>query len=132
MSDFRRIKWSPKDQTGSVPKIAMQPRITMFLALDTDGEVYLSLLQSNSNNKVMDIYFRKLVLKLDQEDAEWRSNTVLLLDNAPYHTIDGTINLMEGLNLPILFTGPHSYDAAPIELVFAAFKSNDINPRHVP
>ena len=74
---------------------------------------------------------RKLVLKLDQENAEWRSNTVILLDNAPYHASESTIELMEGLNIPILFTGPHSYDAAPIELLFAAFKSRDINPRHV-
>ena len=132
MADFRRIKWSRKDQTCSVPKIAMLPRITMFLALDNDGDVYLSLLQSNSNNKVMEIYLRKLVLKLDQEDAEWRSNTVLLLDNAPYHTSEGTIDLMSGLQVPVLFTGPYSYDAAPIELFFAAFKSQDINPRHVP
>ena len=80
----------------------------------------------------MDIFLRKLVLKLDQEDAEWRDNTVILVDNAPYHTSDSTINLMGGLNIPILFTGPHSYDAAPIELLFASFKSRDINPRHVP
>ena len=110
----------------------MQPRIPMFLALDTDGEVYLSLLQSNYNNKVMDIYIRELVLKLDQEDANWRDNTVILLDNAPYHASDSTIELMKGLRIPLLFTGPHSYDAAPIELLFAAFKSEDINPRHVP
>lgn len=44
MSDFRRMKWSPKDQTGSIPKAAMLPRITMFLGLDTNGEVYLSML----------------------------------------------------------------------------------------
>ena len=70
----------------------------------------------------MNIFLRKLVLKLDQEDAEWRSNTVILLDNAPYHKSDSTINLMQGLKIPVLFTGPHSYDAAPIELLFAAFK----------
>ena len=104
----------------------------MFLALDTAGEVYLSLLQSNSNNRVMEIYLRQLVLKLDREDVNWRANTVILLDNAPYHTSESTLDLMEGLRLPILFTGPHSYDAAPIELLFAAFKSKDINPRHVP
>ena len=80
----------------------------------------------------MEIFLRQLVLKLDQEDAEWRENTVLLLDNAPYHTSESTIDLMEGLNIPLLFTGPHSYDAAPIELLFAAFKSADINPRHIP
>ena len=67
------------------------------------------------------------MLKLDQEDAEWRTNTVILLDNAAYHTSDSTLNLMQGLQIPILFTGPHSYDAAPIELLFAAFKSNDLN-----
>ena len=80
----------------------------------------------------MEIFLRQLVLKLDQEDAEWRKNTVLLLDNAPYHTSESSIDLMEGLNIPLLFTGPHSYDAAPIELLFAAFKSADINPRHIP
>ena len=77
------------------------------------------------------MFLRKFVLKLDREDAEWRSNTVILVDNAPYHTSESTLNLMDGLNIPILFTGPHSYDAAPIELLFASFKSRDINPRHL-
>ena len=72
------------------------------------------------------------MLKLDQEDPEWRSNTVILLDNAPYHKSDSTMNLMQGLKIPVLFTGPHSYDAAPIELLFAAFKSCDVNPRNLP
>lgn len=94
----------------------------MFAALDSNGEVYLSLLQSNSNNKVMEIYLRQLILKLDQEDFNWRDNTVLLLDNAPYHSSESSIELMEGLNIPVLFTGPHSYDGAPVELLFAAFK----------
>ena len=35
------------------------------------------------------------------------------------------------LKIPILFTGPHSYDAAPVELYFAHFKAADINPRKV-
>ncbi len=54
-----------KGTTNSIPKLSMVPRITMFAGMDTDGELYLSLLQSNSNNKVMEIFLRKLVLKLD-------------------------------------------------------------------
>ena len=50
MADFRRMKWRPKGSTNSIPKLSMLPRITMFVGLDTDGELYLSLLQSNSNN----------------------------------------------------------------------------------
>ena len=70
--------------------------------------------------------------KLDSEDINWRSNTVILLDGAPYHTSESTLELMEGLRIPTLFTGPHSYDAVPAELLFAAFKADDINPSKVP
>jgi hypothetical protein len=33
--------------------------------------------------------------------------------------------------VPVIFTGPHSYAAAPIELLFAHFKAADINPRRL-
>ena len=36
------------------------------------------------------------------------------------------------LRLPYMVLGPHSYDAAPCELVFAHFKRADVNPRRVP
>ena len=50
MSDFRRMKWRPKDQTNSNGVVMIQPRISMIVALDTLGNVYLSLTQSNSNS----------------------------------------------------------------------------------
>ena len=40
--------------------------------------------------------------------------------------------MFETLKIPIMFLGPHSYDAAPCELFFAQFKDRDINPRHIP
>ena len=33
------------------------------------------------------------------------------------------------LNIPVCFTAPNSYDVAACELLFAAFKRDDINPR---
>jgi len=39
---------------------------------------------------------------------------------------------MEGLKIPMLFSAPHSFDAVPIELLFASFKSDDVNPNHLP
>ena len=80
----------------------------------------------------MEIFFRQLVLKLDAERKNWRKDTVILLDNAPYHSCGPTMKLFEGMDIPILFTGPHSYDAAPCELLFASFKSRDINPNRLP
>jgi len=56
---------------------------------------------------------------------------VILLDNAPYHVSQGTLKVLEELRIPVLFTGPHSYDGAACELFFAAFKREDINPRRI-
>jgi len=69
---------------------------------------------------------------LDKENANWRENTIVMLDNASYHATNNTLKVFEALGIQVLFTGPHSYDAAPCELFFAAFKRADINPRRIP
>lgn len=79
----------------------------------------------------MEIYFQNLCRKLTQEDVNWRENVVVLLDNAAYHTCPATLAVLRKLQLQVLFTGPNSYLAAPIELLFGAFKQVDINPRQV-
>ena len=54
------------------------------------------------------------------------------MDNAPYHTSSSTMKILEELEIPMIFTGPHSYDASPCELAFGHFKKADINPRKLP
>ena len=39
-----------------------------------------------------------------------------MLDNAPYHRAGKILSLFEEKRVPVLFTGPHSYDASPVEL----------------
>ena len=103
----------------------------MITALDTKGNVYLSLVQSNTNVKIMDIFFQHLVKKLDSENPRWRNTTVVLLDNASYHTSKAAFEIYKKHRIKTIFTGPYSYNAAPVELFFAAFKADDINPRKV-
>ena len=40
--------------------------------------------------------------------------------------------MLQRLRVPIMMLGPYSYDVAPAELFFAAFKAADINPNHIP
>jgi len=72
-----------------------------------------------------------LIEKLNQEDADWRANSVVIMDGASYHCADTTKSLIAKLQIPMLMLGPHSYNASPCELYFAAFKNVDINPRHL-
>ena len=44
----------------------------MITAIDTNGQVYVSLLQANSNSGVMEMFYSKFLKMLDQEDKNWR------------------------------------------------------------
>ena len=102
------------------------------MGIDSEGECYLSLLQANSNGQIMEIFFRALAKKLDSERPHWRKDTIIILDNAPYHHGKAILKVFEALDIPIMFTGPHSYQAAPCELWFASFKAVDINTGRLP
>jgi len=132
MSDFRRMRWAPIGKSNSVPKKNLQPRISMIVALDSAGQVYASLLQANSNSSVMEMFFTHLIRHLDSKNQHWRKETIIMLDGAPYHQSNLMMEFYEDHQVPIMFTGPHSYAASPVELFFAHFKRADINPRHLP
>ena len=128
MSDFRRRKWRPHRHTNSVAKLTIAPRISMVAGIDSNGEVFFSLLQANSNSEVMLLVFQNLIMTLDKARPGWRSTHIILMDNAPYHKSSKMLTFLADQKVPVIFTGAHSYDASPCELLFAAFKSKDINP----
>ena len=66
-SDFRKMKWRPQYDTNSVPQLVIQPRISMILGVDTLGNTYMTLTQSNTNSSIMELYFRHLAKKLDHQ-----------------------------------------------------------------
>ena len=71
----------------------------------------------------MKLYLTNLCEVLDIETPNWRSNSVILLDGASPHVSSDTIDhIKKKLKIPVIFTGPYSYDAAAIELFFAYFK----------
>ena len=95
MSDFRRRKWAQPLSTNSVAQLQMTPRVSMIAALDSNGELFLSLLQANNNSSVMALFLNQLVQRLDRERPGWRKNHVVLWDNAPYHKSRETLELLK-------------------------------------
>ena len=57
---------------------------------------------------------------------------MITMDNAPYHVSTGTMAIMKDLQVPIMYLGPHSYNVAPVEMLFAAIKSTNMNEEMVP
>ena len=71
MSDFRRMHWKPYRCNYSVKVKQVQPRISMITALDQQGNIYLSITQSNSNKSMMTLFMEHFVQKLDRQNAHW-------------------------------------------------------------
>ena len=57
---------------------------------------------------------------------------MILIDNAPYHTGEHVSHCLRKMQLPVMYSAPYSYDAAPIELLFSHLKLGELNAAGVP
>ena len=100
----------------------------MIAALDTDGRVFFSLGHATTDQDTFMLFLRHFVAELDKDSPGWQEDSVILMDNAPYHTGEEIRSYMLKMQLPVMFTAPYSYSSSPIETLFAHLKLGDINP----
>lgn len=81
-----------------------------------------------TNSETFSLFLTKVCEHLDTVSLRWRKTTVVMLDNAPYHRGVVTQKIMDGLRVPVLYTGPYHFRMAPVELLFNYIKSRDLNP----
>ena len=78
------------------------------------------------------LFMRYLTRQLDAEDPSWQQDTVFLLDGARYHTSEEMRDYFRKMKVQVIYSGPYSYSAAPIELLFGALKRGELNPERQP
>jgi hypothetical protein len=69
----------------SQQEFPVRPRISVIAAISSEGEVYLSVTQVNTDLNIMKAYLMNLVELLNRECKGWRNTTIFQLDNASYH-----------------------------------------------
>ena len=113
---------------NSAPKQDVNPRVSLIAAIDSQGEVYPSFLQTNTNVDIMRLYLSELAKTLDKDSEGWRKNTIFLRDGAKYHTNALTQKHFAFLGMHVIFIGPQSYETSPADLLFAMLKAAQLNP----
>ena len=73
------------------------------------------------------MFLSRLASVLSQETADWRADTVMLLDNAAYHRSAEVRAALVKLGVQVVLSGQYAYAAAPCELFFAYYKREDQN-----
>ena len=89
----------------------------MVVAIDSEGRLFSSYHQCNSDRYTFMLMIYELVTILDEEDANWRDNTIFMADNASFHHVREVKELFRKLRVGILFSSPHSPAVIPVEMV---------------
>ena len=58
--DFRNKKWRRRGEPNTLSTKSLSPKVNMIAAVDTDGNLYLSLTQQNTDNDIMLMFFSRL------------------------------------------------------------------------
>lgn len=124
--------WAKKTGNGNTRLNAISPRLSMIAALDTNGLVWFCLSHANTDSDVMALFLKHLTAELDADSPGWSDETIILWDNATYHASSETMSLVNKMGIQIIFSGPYSYSAAPIETLFSGLKLGELNPNGHP
>ena len=92
----------------------------MLPALSLDGILHLDVVE----NAVTGAAFRHFVEGLLPRMNKWPlPNSVLVVDNASIHKVDGIRELVEASGMRLMFLPAYSPDLNPIELTFSSVKA---------
>ena len=80
----------------------MTPRVSMLTAIDSLGNTYVALAQSNSNQSMMSLFWRALSSKLEKERPDWKKNTLMTMDGAAYHSGEESLKILRELKINVL------------------------------
>ena len=127
-TNYTRMMWCPPSGQGTITSKQVTPRIALIAALDTNGRVYYSMSQANTDTDVLMLFMRYLIKQLDSESADWRNETIFLLDGAKYHVSEEMREYFRKMDVQVIYSGPYSFSTAPIELLFGALKRGNLNP----
>ena len=131
-TNFTRRTWAPKGGSCNMPLRAVTPRLSMITAIDTEGQVWFALAHANTDSNMIALFLHYLAAALDSESPGWQKDTYFLWDNATYHSSAETRAVVSKLRLKVIWSGPYSYDSAPVELLFGNLKLGELNPEHQP
>jgi hypothetical protein len=128
MMNFSRRKWKVKGDLKSENLRPVVPRVTIIGAISNMGESFMSILQDNTDQDVIQLFLLELFEILDRNSPGWKRDSFLFWDCASYHCSESTLSMLREYDVPVVQLGAYSYLQNPIELYWAMLKDADLNP----
>ena len=71
-TQYNRRMWAPSDSPASSSLKMLSPRLSLIAALDTECNVFFSLLHANTDSNMIRMFLSGLFDRLDAEIPNWR------------------------------------------------------------
>ena len=127
-TDHRTRGWSPYGRRTFASHSQRLFSMNIIAAITTEGKVYFTVNRGRTRSSTFCLFLAKLAAQLDKECPQWRGNTIVLIDNAPYHRSRETREFIARARVPLMYLGPYQFAMAPVEKFFAFIKCRDLNP----
>ena len=119
----KEYSWLPRGVTSSIVNQIYSGSKSLISAFWSDGEYVWALLDETVNSDWFQWFLCviKYFLKIRKINA--LEDSIIMLDNASYHTSSITKEVMENIGINIFFLPPYSPVLAPVEQFFKLSKS---------
>ena len=81
--------------------------LSIIAAVSSEGRFMFTVNCGKNNSNTLMLLLIKLSNYLDTVNAKWRHNTIIMIDNAPYHRSKLMMEKYELLKVPLMFLGPY-------------------------
>ena len=127
-TDERQRGWCKPGQSNMVTTMQRLRSLSIIAAISSEGSFMFTINSGKNNSNTFMLFLIKLSNYLDSINGKWRQNTIVMVDNAPYHRSKLMMEKYELLKVPVMFLGPYQFRLAPVELMFSYIKNRDLNP----
>ena len=94
----------------------------LVAAITSAGSLFYSVFHGSQDSHAVWFFLLRVCVVLQKSCPNWREIYTFYLDNAAYHKSRYVMGKLRTYSVPVLFSGPYSYEGAPIEKVFGHIK----------
>ena len=81
--------------------------LSIIAAVSSEGKFMFTINSGKNNSNTFMLFLIKLSNYLDSVNPKWRQDSIIMVDNAPYHRSKLMMEKYELLKVPLMFLGPY-------------------------
>ena len=121
---LRKVGYSLRGKPAKALKLYCQGKhVTAIAAMSVQGSLECTIVEGGVSGDIFKTFLEEKLSPVLQPFNGVNPNSIIIMDNATIHHVDGVVELLESLGVLVYFLPPYSPDLNPIEELFSKIKA---------